>query len=56
VSEIEANEDLKQMFKVAVDKPKYSDSDSTKNIENVTLIVLEDKICVPLALQERIVA
>jgi hypothetical protein len=28
VSEIEPNEELKQMFKVAVDKPKYSDSDT----------------------------
>jgi hypothetical protein len=28
VSEIDANEELKQMFKVAVDKPKYSDSNT----------------------------
>jgi hypothetical protein len=27
VSELEPNEELKQMFKVAVNKPKYSDSD-----------------------------
>jgi hypothetical protein len=27
VSKIETNEELKQMFKVAVDKNKYSDSD-----------------------------
>jgi hypothetical protein len=28
VSEIEGNEELKQMFKIALDKPKYSDSDT----------------------------
>jgi hypothetical protein len=28
VSEIEANEELTQMFKLAVDKPNYSDSDT----------------------------
>jgi hypothetical protein len=32
VSKIEANEELRQMFKVAVDKPKYSDSDNNSTL------------------------
>jgi hypothetical protein len=51
VSEIEPNEELKQMCKVAVDKPKYSDSDteyfllSSKN--NTTLNKKLNRKCIP---------
>jgi hypothetical protein len=51
VSKIESNEELKQMFKVAIDEPKYSESatvyllQSSKN--NSTLNKNLDKKCIP---------
>jgi hypothetical protein len=50
-SKIETNEELKQMFKVAVDKPKYSDSDTKYFLlcskTNSTLNKKLDRKCIP---------
>jgi hypothetical protein len=51
VSEIDPNEELKQMFKVAVDKPKYSDSDTEyillNSRNNSTLYTKLNRKCIP---------
>jgi hypothetical protein len=51
VSGIEPNEEVKQMFKVAVDKPKYSDSDNEYFFlscnNNFTLNQKLDRKCIP---------
>jgi hypothetical protein len=56
VSEIEPNEELKQMFKVAVDKPKYSDSDTEyfllSSKTNSTLNEKLNRKCIPETVAE----
>jgi poly-D-alanine transfer protein DltD len=51
VSEIEPNEELKQMFKAAVNKPKYSDSDTEyillNSRNNSTLNEKLNRKCIP---------